>query len=149
MGLRFIRRRQDGGRRTDAHQVRFNSYFPRAFAYAYSNLGDEVTAREVVGAAFSTALTGHASAEDEAFRIGLFTALRDNCRERKRKVPLDIGLAVAERDVITLTFDGGLTSAEVDVVLGTDTAALNLSRALQRMSEMSSPSIIPSFYRLP
>jgi len=149
MGLRFIRRRHDGGHRTDAHQLRFNTYFPRAFAYAYSNLGDEAASREVVGAAFSTALTGHASAEDQAFRIGLFTALRDNCRERKRKVPLDIGLAVAERDVITLTFDGGLTSAEVDAVLGTDTAALKLSSALRRMSETSSPSIIPSFYRLP
>ena len=149
MGLRFIRRRQAGGHRTDAHQARFNAYFPRAFAYAYSSLGDESTAREVVGVAFSGALTGYASADDQAFRIGLFTALRDTCRERKRKVPLDIGLALAEREVITLTFDAGLTSAEVDAVLGTDTAAMKLSGALQRMSETSSPSIIPSFYRLP
>jgi len=148
MGLRFVRRRQDGGHRKDADQVRFNAYFPRAFAYAYSNLGDESTARELVSAAFCEALTDYASGEDKEFRIGLFTALRDSCRKRKRKVPVDIGLPVAERDVVTLTFDGGLTSAEVDAVLESDTAALKLSRALQRMSETSSPSIIPSFYRL-
>jgi len=149
MGLKFIRRRHFGGHHGAAEQVRFNAYFPRAFAYAYSNLGDESTAREVVGAAFSTALTDYNAADDPAFRIGLFTALRESCRDRKRKVPLDIGLAAGERDVITLTFDGGLTSAEVDAVLGTDTAAMKLSRALQRMSQTSSPSIIPSFYRLP
>jgi len=149
MGLRFVRRRHDGGHRADAHEVRFTAYFPRAFAYAYSNIGEEAATRELVGAAFSMVLTEYASSDDQAFRIGLFSSLRDSCRERKRKMPLDIGLAVAERDVITLTFDGGLTSEEVDAVLGTGTAALKLSRALQRMSETSSPSIIPSFYRLP
>lgn len=148
MGLRFIRRRDDAGKRVDSLEWRFNAYFPRAFAYVYSNLGDESSAREVVGAGFSAVLSEHPSGDEEAFRISLFGTLRGLCREHKRKMPLDIGLGMAERDVITLTFDAGLTSWEVDLILGVNDTAVELSSALERMRDTSSPSIIPSFYRI-
>jgi DNA-directed RNA polymerase specialized sigma24 family protein len=145
MGLRFIRRRRD----EKDDERRFNAYFPRAFAYVYSNLGAEALALEVVDAGFSRALTSHGHEGEEAFRLALFVALRELCQERKRKMPLDIGLGKAERDVVTLTFDAGLQTWEVNTILGTQTAALHLSNALRKMRELSSPSIIPSFFRLP
>jgi DNA-directed RNA polymerase specialized sigma24 family protein len=147
MGLRFIRGR-GRGRGANEDETRFNTYFPRAFAYVYTNLGDEAAAREVVGAGFSQALMMGGSADEETFRRVLFSTLRELCRERRRKMPLDIVLAAAERDVITLTFDAGLPTSEVEVIVGED-AALNLSRGLQKMRELASPSIIPSFFRLP
>jgi len=147
MELQFRRPKRggDGAKFED----RFGAYFPRAFAYAYSNLGDEPGACEVVSAALSQVFSERPGVDEECFRIELFTALRDICQARQRKIPLDIGLSASQREVITLTFDGGLTSSEVDQVLGTDTAALLLTSALCRLRETSSPSIIPSFYRLP
>ncbi len=147
MGLQFRRHRRDTN--VAKFEKRFCAYFPRAFAYAYSNLGEEPAARDVVSAAFPQVFAEHPGVDEESLRIELFTALRNLCKERKRKVPLDIGLSASEREVITLTFDAGLTSSEVDQVLGTDTAAPRLTSALRRMREVSSPSIIPAFYRLP
>lgn len=145
MGLQFRRHK----RATDAAEFerRFSAYFPRAFAYAYGNLGDEPGACEVVSAALYQVFSEFPAVDEERFRIELFTALHNGCEARERKMPLDMGLPASEREVITLTFDGGLTSSEVDRVLGTDTAALRLTSGLQRMGDTSSPSI-PAFYRL-
>ena len=146
MGLRFLHR----GRNGDADDILrlFDAYFPRAFAYGYSNLGDEAATREVVASAFSETLAEAPLKDEKAFRLILFSSIRSHCRERKRKMPLDIGLAGPERDVITLAFDAGLTSEEVCHVLGSDDASDYLMSALDRMRQTASSSIIPSFFRL-
>ena len=139
------------GRRGDQSsefERKFAMYFPRAFAYAYSNLGDETASREVVGEAFGSIFVERPGLADVEFRVELFTYLSALCREHKRAVPLDIGIAPIERDVVTLAFDAGLTSGEVNLVLGGDTAAVRLTRALKKMRATSAPSVVPSFFRL-
>jgi hypothetical protein len=147
MGLRFLR----GGSRDSAFKTfekQFGAYFPRAFAYAFANLGDEAAARDVVGGAFSGVFADGTSGSDEDFRIALFVALREECRVRKRAVPLDVGIASSERDVLTLAFDGGLSMDEVNRVLASDRAVDTLTSALRKMRALSRPGI-PAFFRVP
>jgi len=54
MGLRLFPGNQGMGEASDgSRRKRFGAYFPRLFAYAQSNVGDEAAAREVVIEAFS------------------------------------------------------------------------------------------------
>ena len=147
MGLRFLRR--GGGDPADNLMAqRFGACFPRAFAYAYNNLGDESAARETVGDAFCRAFVEPAAFDDSTFRTTLFSLLRALCRERRPALPLDIGLAAPERDVVTLMFDAGLTTDEVSQVLAADDAPERLTSALRKMRNAGGPAVIPSFFRV-
>lgn len=147
MGLRFLRR--GGGDPEDNLMARrFGACFPRAFAYAYNSLGDEAAARETVSDAFSRVFVESSSFDDTTFRTTLFSVLRALCRDRRPAIPLDIGLAGPERDVITLIFDAGLTTDEVSRVLATDDGPERLTSALRKMRNSGTPAVIPSFFRV-
>jgi DNA-directed RNA polymerase specialized sigma24 family protein len=136
-----------GGEERELEQ-RFGAYFPRAFAYTYSNLGNEAVACDLVAEAFGAVFTKHRHATDDQFRIELFQALRSLCHGRKRAIPLDIGISAAERDVVTLVFDAGLSSDEAREVLADEAVAVRLMVALEKMRATSSQAIVPLFFRL-
>jgi len=147
MGLRFIRRETGSRSAQDVIEKRFRLYFPRAFAYALSNLGDEEKARTVVMEAFAGIFAVSSQMPEEQFRIALFSAARDLYKTQARAVPLDFGLSERERDALTLIFDARLTPAEAERVAGRTGLMGDLERGLRRLGTASSPADVPSFYR--
>jgi len=149
MGIRFLHRETGGDTAREALERRFQSYFPRAFAYAVSNVGDEEQVRGLVTEAFGRIFSASPQMPEEQFRIALFSALSELCRTQPRPVPVDFGLSQRERSAVTLTFDAGLSVAEAGRVAGAENLAADLERALRKLQAGASPATVPNFFQAP
>ena len=150
MGLRLF----PGNQGTDdisngSRRKRFGAYFPRLFAYAQANVGDEAAAREVVIEAFAAVFARRPALDDDAFRIALFGIARDLCRAAPNARPVDSCLSTRERDVVSLLFDAQLTRGEVGSLIGAPEESVtgDLLRALKKLREVMGPATVPSFLR--
>src|SRR3972149_11066476 len=84
MGLKPLRRKQptEATHPADMGAVneRYNTYFPRLFAYVRSCVGGEMPAQDIVLQAFSRAFSHPDSADEDCFRALLFRTARRLCR---------------------------------------------------------------------
>jgi DNA-directed RNA polymerase specialized sigma24 family protein len=149
MGIRFLHRETGGDTARETLERRFGSYFPRAFAYAFSNVGDEAQVRGLVTEAFGRIFSASPQIPEEQFRIALFSALAELCRTQPRPLPVDFGLSQRERLAVTLTFDAGLSVAEAGRVAGSDKVGEDLQRALRKLQAGASPAAVPDFFQAP
>jgi len=147
MGIRFIRRQTVGETALEVSEKRFGSYFPSAFAYAFSNVGDQERARDMVKEAFGRIFAASPQMPEEQFRIALFSALRELCRTLPRPVPIDFSLSERERDAVTLVIDAKLSIADAGRVTGADSVGSDLERALRKLHAGSSPPKVPNFFQ--
>jgi len=147
MGIRFIRRETAGETALEVSEKRFGAYFPRAFAYAFSNVGDPERARDIVKEVLGRIFAASPRMPDEQFRIALFSAVRELCRTLPRPVPIDFGLSERERDAVTLVFDARLSVAEAGRVTGADSVGSDLERALRKLHAGSLPPKVPNFFQ--
>jgi len=123
------------GPQHEGHRQRFEQYFPGAFAYVSSWLGDDPAARQIVVETFTRTFAFRAELTDEDFPILLFATARDLCHSGADRGRLDDGLSGRERDVISLLFDAQLTRGQVSVLLGLKHEQVNatLIRALKKL----------------
>lgn len=149
-GLRLPTGSAGGGLGVDeAARRRFETYFPRVFAYAQHFTADENATRELVTQAFTRAFSRAARfREEDDFRLALFRAARDLVG----KVPAPAaqeGLTARERHLVSLLFDGLLSHKEVATLLHMreERVTLELMRALKKLRSGIDPKGAPSFLR--
>ena len=150
MGLRLSRGNQSMDEISNgSRRKRFGAYFPRLFAYAQANMGDEAAARGVVIEAFAAVFARQPVLDEDSFRIALFGVARDLCQAAPAARPVDSCLTSRERDVVSLLFDAQLTRGEVGSLIGAPEESVtgDLVRALKKLREVLGPATIPSFLR--
>jgi|FLYL01.1.fsa_nt_gi DNA-directed RNA polymerase specialized sigma24 family protein len=115
---------------------RFASYFPRAFAFAMSLVGDEAAAKHAVTAAFTAVFEAAPRLREDEFRLALFGLVRDMCVRTAAARRDDDALTLRERDVLGLLFDAQLTGAETALLLGVEERAVaaDLVSGLRKLS---------------
>ncbi|MGH8629789.1 MAG: RNA polymerase sigma factor, partial [Burkholderiales bacterium] len=118
----------------DLERQRFEQFFPRLFAYAFSFVGDDAGARDVVIEAFSRAFTFDRALNDEQFPMALFAIARGMLHPEGRKGPND-GLTPREREVVALLFDARLSRREVAALMriGDEAVTAALLRGLRKL----------------
>jgi DNA-directed RNA polymerase specialized sigma24 family protein len=132
------------GARHDLRERRFQTYFPRLFAYLCTTAGDDETARDLAVHTFTEAFSFPDMREHE-FELHLFRLARALSQHpRMRRPQLTDGLTVREHEVISLVFDAQMERTQIAQVLGVtgDTVASSLVSGLRKMQ--SSPDGIPS-----
>ena len=106
-------------------KARFGTYFPRAFACAYSLTGDEAAARDVVSEAFSHALAHSKDLSEEEFVVELFSTTRDLVRATRAVGSRSGNLTGRERELLAFMFDARLTREEIRRLMRTTERALS------------------------
>jgi DNA-directed RNA polymerase specialized sigma24 family protein len=147
MGPAFIRRVLGGNSAGEIFEKRFQSYYPRAYAYLLSNLGNPGRARDLVTEAFAAVLAESAEMPEDQFRLELFSDARALYLRETRIVPLDFGLSEIEREALTLLFDARLTLDEAQTVCGTQKLTSDFQRALTKLRNAAVAPEVPAFYR--
>jgi DNA-directed RNA polymerase specialized sigma24 family protein len=119
MGLELFTRGQKtkGSGQTDTGSVieRYNTYYPRVFAYVHSCVGGDTPAQEIVVQAFHRAFQRAGSGDEDRFRTALFRSARRLCRPaiKNSRSNDDDSLNPREHEVISLMFDAGLTRDQI------------------------------------
>jgi len=153
MGLRLFSgsRKADSPVPADVRRGRFGAYFPRLFAYVRCCLDDDKRTREIVIEAFAAALGSFPEASDEEFPVVLFGHARNLCQSYSSSGRFtDDGLNSAEREVISLLFDGQLSRGQIGSLLRMkeESVASSLKRGLGKLRGSMLPRSAPPFLRL-
>jgi DNA-directed RNA polymerase specialized sigma24 family protein len=138
--------------RRDFQKGRFETYFPRVFAYALSASGNDETARRITINAFAEAFSLPDMREPD-FEIEMFRIARGLARISRSQSRNADGLTGRERDVISLVFDaqlqrdqvGSLLSLRPETVLGIMLKGLRKLR--DPMPANAAPPAIPEMFR--
>lgn len=128
---------------------RFDSYFPRVFAYVQHFTGDEDATRELAALAFTRVFGQTKQLRDEdGFRLALFRIARDLV-ETVRSLSNEEGLTDRERHLVSLLFDAQLNHKEVAILLHIreEAVAVELMGALRKLRSAIGPVSVPSFLR--
>ena len=125
----------------------YDTLAPRMFAAAVSLTGSTQEAEDVVQDVFvELARTRHRIPVIADLEAYVFTMLHHAVSRRRRRLAVDRRAAVArlpaaQREVVSLKIDGGLTFAQIAAVLGTNinTAAGRYRAALARLRAALTP----------
>lgn len=156
MGLKLFRRKQhtEATRPADLGAVneRYNTYFPRLFAYVRSCVGGEMPAQDIVILAFSRAFSHPDSADEDSFRTVLFRTARRLCRPtlKQARVDDDDSLNRREREALSLVFDAGLTREQIARLfrIRESTVSALLMTGLRKLKEQTSPAAAAAYLKL-
>lgn len=155
MGLSLFQRRKQAQdappAKADTMDERFSVYFPRIFAYARSCVGGDIPAQDIAVEAFSEAFKKAGKGNEERFQTALFRAARRRCRsamERQRSD--DDPLSTAEREIISLIFDAGLTREQITKLFRIKESTINslLMKGLRKLKEETSPAATAAYLKL-
>lgn len=128
---------------------RFESYFPRVFAYVQHFTGNEDATRELVALAFTrVAYQAKQIRNEDSFRLALFRIARDLVGT-VRPLSRDEDLSDRERHLVSLIFDAQLDHAEVAILLHIreEAVTVELMGALAKLRLAMGPVSVPSFLR--
>ena len=156
MGLKLLRRKQhtEATHPADMGGVneRYNTYFPRLFAYVRSCVGGEIPAQDIVIQAFSRAFSHRDSADEDRFRAILFRTARRLCRPALKQPTVDgaDSLNPHEREILSLVFDAGLTREQIARLfrIRESTAGTLLMTGLRKLKEQTSPAAAAAYLKL-
>ncbi len=156
MGFAFLKREQkaerlgptDMGRATE----RYETYFPRIFAYVYACVGRDKPAKEIVVQAFHRAFQRAGSSEEVRFRTVLFRSARRMCRPviKSRRSNDGESLDPREHEVMSLVFDAGLTRDQIAHVFHISETSFSslLMTGLRKLKEQTSPAAVAAYAHL-
>ena len=156
MGFELFKRGQkttgsgptDMGRATE----RYETYFPRIFAYVYACVGRDKPAQEIVVQAFHRAFQRAGSSDEDRFRTVLFRSARRMCRPViKNRRPNDgDSLDPREHEVMSLVFDAGLTRDQIAHVFHISETSVSslLMTGLRKLKEQTSPAAVAAYAHL-
>ena len=156
MGLKLFRRRQhtQAARPADMGTVneRYNTYFPRLFAYVRSCVGGEMPAQDIAIQAFSRAFNHPDSADEDCFRSVLFRTARRLCQPALKQPTIDGDdiLNRREREILSLVFDAGLTREQIARLfrIQESTVSAMLMTGLRKLKEQTSPAAAAAYLKL-
>jgi len=160
MGLKLLRRKQhaEATRPADLGTVneRYNTYFPRLFAYVRCCVGGEMPAQDIViqafSRAFSRAFSHPDSADEDCFHTVLFRTARRLCRPALKQPPIDRDdpLNRREREILSLVFDAGLTREQIARLfrIRESTVGTLLMTGLRKLKEQTSPAAAAAYLKL-
>ena len=156
MGLKLLRRKQhtEATRPADMTAVneRYNTYFPRLFAYVRSCVGGEIPAQDIAIQAFSRAFNHPDSADADCFRTVLFRTARRLCQPALKRptVDGDDPLNRREREALSLVFDAGLTREQIARLfrIRESTVSVLLMTGLRKLKEQTSPAAAAAYLKL-
>jgi len=156
MGLRLLSRKQhtEATRPADMEAVneRYNTYFPRLFAYVRCCVGGEMPAQDIVIQAFSRAFSHPDSADEDCFRTVLFRTARRLCRPALEQPTMDRDdpLNRREREILSLVFDAGLTREQIARLfrIRESTVGTLLMTGLRKLKEQTSPAAAAAYLKL-
>jgi DNA-directed RNA polymerase specialized sigma24 family protein len=123
----------------------FGTYFPRLFAYARSQLGEDTASRAIVAEAFATAFEHCRDLPEDEFRLLLFGLVYRLCRsERSRRKVGQTGLTHRESETLALIFDAQLSRAEVARLLKVraEVVSSSLLRGLRKLRGGADPAAV-------
>ena len=156
MGFSFLKREQktehlgptDMGGATE----RYETYFPRIFAYVYACVGRDKPAQEIVVQAFHRAFQRAGSSHEDRFRTVLFRSARRMCRPviKSRRPNDGDSLDPREHEVMSLVFDAGLTRDQITHVFHISETSVNsmLMTGLRKLKEQTSPAAVAAYAHL-
>lgn len=155
MGLPFLSRskKTETTRPTDIDSMseRYNSYFPRLFAYVRTCVGGEMPAQDIVVQSFAEAFN-EAGDDDERFRAVLFRTARRLSRPhlKERRAQEGDSLNVKEREVLSLVFDARLTRDQIAQLfrIRETTVSTLLMTGLRKLKEQTSPAAAAAYLKL-
>lgn len=156
MGFSFLKREQKTERPgpTDMSGAteRYETYFPRIFAYVYACVGRDKPAQEIVVQAFHRAFQRAGSSDENRFRTVLFRSARRLCRPViKNRRPNDgESLDAREHEVMSLVFDAGLTRGQIAHVFHISETSVNslLMTGLHKLKEQTSLAAVAAYAHL-
>ncbi|MCH7998898.1 MAG: sigma-70 family RNA polymerase sigma factor [Chloroflexi bacterium] len=156
MGFSFLKREQktehlgptDMGGATE----RYETYFPRIFAYVYACVGRDKDAQEIVIQAFHRAFQRASSNDEDRFQTVLFRSARRLCRPViKNRRPNDGDfLDPREHEVMSLVFDAGLTRDQITHVFHISETSVNslLMTGLRKLKGQTSLAAVAAYNHL-
>jgi DNA-directed RNA polymerase specialized sigma24 family protein len=147
MGPVFVRRVLQRDSTEGKSEQRFGVYYPRLFAYALSAVGNPARARDLVTDILHDILISGEPLPEEQFRLALFAEAQAVCGRQARAVYLDFGLTTAERRVLSLVVDGGLSLEEAAMVSGQRDAGVVLYSAVHKLRLTHDLGEVPHFFR--
>ena len=156
MGLELLQRGQKtkGSGQTDTMSVseRYNTYYPRVFAYVHSCVGGDAPAQEIVVQAFHHAFQRAGSDDDDRFRTALFRSARRLCKPaiKNRRSNDGDSLNPREHEVISLVFDAGLTRNQIAPLfhIRETTVSALLMTGLRKLKGQTSAAVVAAYRNL-
>ena len=156
MRFSFLKREQKTERLGPADMgsatERYETYFPRIFAYVYACVGREKPAQEIVVQAFHRAFQRAGNNDENRFRTVLFRSARRMCRPIiKNRRPNDgDSLDPREHEVMSLVFDAGLTRDQIAHMFHISEPSVNslLMTGLRKLKEQTSPEAVAAYTHL-
>ena len=156
MGFKLLRRKRhiEATHPADMGAVneRYNTYFPRLFAYVRSCVGGEMPAQDIVIQAFSRAFSHPNSADEDCFRAILFRTARRLCQPALKQPTIDgaDSLNPREREILSLVFDAGLTREQIARLfqISESTVGTLLMTGLRKLKEQTSPAAGAAYLKL-
>ena len=131
---------------------RYETYFPRVFAYVYACVGRDEPAQEIVVQAFHRAFQRAGSSDEDRFRTVLFRSARRLCRPvtKNRRSNEGDSLDPREHEVISLVFDAGLTRDQIAHVFHISETSVSslLMTGLRKLKEQTSPAAVAAYQHL-
>ena len=131
---------------------RYETYFPRVFAYVYACVGRDKPAQEIVVQAFHRAFQRAGSSDEDRFRTVLFRSARRMCRPviKNRRPNDDDSLDPREREVMSLVFDARLTRGQIAHVFHISETSVSslLMTGLRKLKEQTSPAAVAAYNHL-
>ncbi|MCH7577569.1 MAG: sigma-70 family RNA polymerase sigma factor [Chloroflexi bacterium] len=156
MGFAFLKREQKTERLgpTDLGNTteRYETYFPRLFAYVYACVGGDEPAQEIVVQAFHRAFQRAGSSDEDRFQTVLFRSARRMCRPviKNRRSNDGDSLNPREHEVMSLVFDAGLTFDQIAHVFHISETSVSslLMTGLRKLKEQTSPAPVAAYNHL-
>ncbi len=156
MGFAFLKREQKTERLgpTDMGSAteRYETYFPRIFAYVYACVGRDKPAQEIVVQAFHRAFQRAGSSDEDRFRTVLFRSARRMCRPviKTRRSNDGDSLDPREHEVMSLVFDAGLTRDQIAHVFHISETSVSslLMTGLRKLKEQTSMAAVAAYNHL-
>ena len=131
---------------------RYETYFPRVFAYVYACVGRDMPAQEIVVQAFHRAFQRAGSSDEDRFRTVLFRSARRLCRPviKQRRPDDGDSLDAREHEVMSLVFDAGLTRDQIAHVFHISETSVNslLMTGLRKLKEQTSLAAVAAYAHL-
>ncbi len=140
-----------GSGSTDMGRVneRYNTYFPRLFAYVYACVGGDEPAQEIVVQAFHRAFQRAGSSDEDRFQTVLFRSARRMCKPviKNRRSNDGDSLDPREHEVMSLVFDASLTRDQIAHVFHISETSVSslLMTGLRKLKEQTSPAAVAAY----
>jgi len=156
MGLQLLRRKRQSETARPANigsvSERYNTYFPRLFAYVRACVGGDIPAEDIVIQAFSRACSDPGSTDEDSFRTLLFRTARKLCRPALKRAGADRDdtLNPREREALSLVFDAGFTREQIARMfrIRESTISALLVTGLRKLKEETSPAAAAAYLKL-